>query len=110
MAAVVCEGPGRVCRVRVWARQAARRCDGVAVGAALRPGAAATRAGGQLGAGVPTGAATPVVLPLQVCLCMAYAYMLRLGASDPALRPSVFSIHRVLITGLMVAAKFIDDR
>ncbi len=41
---------------------------------------------------------------------MAFAYMQRLAAADPLLHPSPRNVHRMLITGTMLAAKFTDDR
>jgi hypothetical protein len=44
-----------------------------------------------------------------VCFVMAYAYLERLAKKDKKLRPCHRSVHRLLITGVMIAAKLTDD-
>lgn len=44
-----------------------------------------------------------------LCLVMSFAYMRRVGAGHAGLRLGPLTAHRLLITGTVVAAKFMDD-
>ncbi|KAK4592627.1 hypothetical protein RGQ29_016956 [Quercus rubra] len=43
------------------------------------------------------------------CYIVAYVYLDRFSQSQPALPVNSFNVHRLLITSVMVAAKFMDD-
>ncbi|KAA8515828.1 hypothetical protein F0562_018561 [Nyssa sinensis] len=43
------------------------------------------------------------------CFIVAYAYLDRFAQRQPALPINSFNVHRLLITSVMVAAKFMDD-
>ncbi|KAF3956561.1 hypothetical protein ACB098_11G129400 [Castanea mollissima] len=43
------------------------------------------------------------------CYIVAYVYLDRFAQSQPALPVNSFNVHRLLITSVMVAAKFMDD-
>ncbi|KAF5761247.1 putative cyclin PHO80, Cyclin-like superfamily [Helianthus annuus] len=43
------------------------------------------------------------------CYVVAYVYLDRFTQQQPALSINSFNVHRLLITGVMVAAKFMDD-
>lgn len=44
-----------------------------------------------------------------VCFIMALSYMDVLGAKDSNLKPTSLNIHRLILTCVMLAAKFFDD-
>lgn len=43
------------------------------------------------------------------CFIVAYVYLDRFSKSQPSLPINSFNVHRLLITSVMVAAKFMDD-
>ena len=43
------------------------------------------------------------------CYIVAYVYLDRFAQSQPTLPVNSFNVHRLLITSVMVAAKFMDD-
>lgn len=43
------------------------------------------------------------------CLLSAYHYVKRAAAADPSLAPTSLSVHRLLITAVVLAAKYLDD-
>lgn len=43
------------------------------------------------------------------CLLSAYHYVKRAAAADPSLAPTSLSVHRLLITAVVLAAKYFDD-
>lgn len=49
----------------------------------------------------------PIVAPS--CFVVAYAYIDRLIQQQPHLRITSLNVHRILITSVLVAAKFLDD-
>lgn len=44
------------------------------------------------------------------CFVAALGYMQRLSGRDAALAPTTLNVHRLLLTGVLCAAKFLDDR
>lgn len=44
------------------------------------------------------------------CFAYSFLYMSRLAAQDTALVPTLLNVHRLVLTSVLLAAKFLDDR
>jgi hypothetical protein len=44
------------------------------------------------------------------CFAHSMVHMLKLAQQDPSFAPTRLNVHRLVLTGVLISAKFLDDR